>query len=141
MCAKGCAGMSGSKVANREYYCSTWGPTTYNTCLTNCKSASSGQDNRNRCKEGCKFWKRTCDIKINLCRKSKTFVLGGIFCLFLLIYFQFEFLFDHPSSKLPNSHPTFARIWLSELPNGTTHFTFLLSFLTVYVQLYNIAWC
>ena len=58
-CSKGCAGVGGGKVTNREKYCSTWDPTTYATCVTNCQGASGNEDRRNYCREGCTFWKGT----------------------------------------------------------------------------------
>ena len=55
-CAKGCAGMSGQKVSDKNKFCKDDPADRYSKCESSCKSASSDPDKQAECTYGCGYW-------------------------------------------------------------------------------------
>ena len=58
-CAKGCAGMKGGKITDKDRYCRIAVENRLSQCNAGCSGASGSQDNRDICRFGCMFWNQS----------------------------------------------------------------------------------
>ena len=56
-CAKGCAGVSGGQVTDKDEYCRVDPAQRYSVCTASCAHSSGKEDRQKDCEYGCEYWK------------------------------------------------------------------------------------